>query len=67
MHICIDNLKLFSSFSTIATTIDLGGLRAAMNIVYKLGYHLFTIYVQLFMSPIIQSLKILFEIWNKDN
>jgi hypothetical protein len=37
MHACIDNFRLFSSFSTIVATIDLGGLMVAMNIVYKLG------------------------------
>jgi hypothetical protein len=37
MHTCINNLRLFLSFSTIATTTDLRGLRAIMNIVYGLG------------------------------
>jgi len=67
VHTYIDNLRLFSSFSTIATTIDLRGLRVTVNIFYELSYHLSTIYVQLLMSPIIRSFKILFEIWNKDN
>jgi len=67
VHTYVDNLRLFLFFSTIATTIDLGGLRVIVNIFYELSYHLSTIYVQLLMSPIIRSFKILFEIWNKDN
>jgi hypothetical protein len=37
MHTCIDNLKLFLSFSTIVATIDLKGLKVIMNIIYGLG------------------------------
>jgi hypothetical protein len=64
---------LFSSPSTIATTTVLGGLRAGrcehclQGRSSGLGLlFVYIVCVQLPMSPIPQSLKVSFEIWNKD-